>query len=239
MVKSRYRRRRRRYRRPTYRRKSYRRRYKKMKMRVGGFGSSKMVKLRYASAFSMTIPADGNLQIKRYRANSVYDPDWNTGGHQPMNFDTYAALYHKYTVLGSKLTMKYICHQGGTTTGVPMIVGVMTNDDETETAYSNIHALIENGRIKYNVEAQSVDSYSGKPKVITKYFSAKKFFRVRDVVDNHQLGALVTQNPSQHAYFDIIAGRFLGTSGTMLTVSGIATIDYLVKFRILKDQELN
>lgn len=238
----RYRRRKRRFRRkrPFSRRRSYKRAYKKLKLRLGGFGNSKIVKLRYTSAFDLTVAELMPFADKKYRANSIYDPDYAAGGHQPLNFDTYAALYHKYTVLGAKITMKYMLKQPAVAACEPIVVGIVLNDNIDEPpANASIAKLIENGRFKWRIEANSNNSTSGIPKVMTRYFSAKKFFKVRDVLDNHQLGAEVTTNPAMTAYFDIIAGRVVGNSGTLATIAGLITIDYIVKFRILKDQDLS
>lgn len=240
----RYSRRKRRFRRKrTFpRRRSYRRAYKKLKLRLGGFGNSKIVKLRYVSAFDLTVAELMPFADKKYRANSIYDPDYSAGGHQPLNFDTYAELYHKYTVLGAKMTMKYMLKQPAVTASEPIVIGIVLNDNIDEPpagASSSVAKLIENGRFKWRIEANSNNSTSGVPKVMTRYFSAKKFFKVKDVLDNHQLGAEVTTNPAMCAFFDIIAGRVVGNSGALATIAGLITIDYIVKFRILKDQNLS
>ena len=39
--------------------------------------------------------------------NSLFDPDQTGTGHQPYYFDQFAALYNRYTVLGSKLTAEF------------------------------------------------------------------------------------------------------------------------------------
>lgn len=43
----------------------------------------------------------------QYRMNSIYDPDYTTGGHQPMFHDELAAIYDRYRVhgFGYKITV--------------------------------------------------------------------------------------------------------------------------------------
>lgn len=63
------------------------------------FRSSMSVKMHYAQDHVMqagTLGAVGVEQI--YRINSLFDPDFTAGGHQPYAFDQMALLYRKYKV---------------------------------------------------------------------------------------------------------------------------------------------
>lgn len=46
-----------------------------------------------------------NFMEWTWRANSIFDPDETGTGHQPNGFDQMAALYEKYIVLGSSMTI--------------------------------------------------------------------------------------------------------------------------------------
>lgn len=50
-------------------------------------------------------PAAFGIGLHTFRANDLYDPDYTGVGHQPMGFDQLMALYGKFTVLKSKLTI--------------------------------------------------------------------------------------------------------------------------------------
>lgn len=84
-----------------------RRRYKSSPRRpiLSGFPPSKLVKLRYVDSTLTLNPAAGLTQTIAYRANSVYNPYFPAGGHQPMGFDQWAAIYTRYVVVGAKITV--------------------------------------------------------------------------------------------------------------------------------------
>ncbi len=84
-------------------------RYKKpyvsrFKAPLGNFPATKTVALRYVCEFSLdasaTVPG-----VKVFRANSIFDPEFVIGGHQPMFRDNYAALYSTYRVNHSTITV--------------------------------------------------------------------------------------------------------------------------------------
>jgi len=64
---------------------------------LGNFPSTKTVALRYVDNFSLN-PSSSTAAVHVFRANSLYDPDLTSTGHQPMFFDNYGALYSKYRV---------------------------------------------------------------------------------------------------------------------------------------------
>ena len=170
---------RRRYRRNYKRSNRYRKRFKKTSRRrrrrtsIGGFPKTKITKLRYVSAIQMEIEQGQQRSIRRWRANGIYDPDVNIGGHQPMNRDIYAAVYNRYCVLGAKLTLKYMLHNGGANTTEPLVVGVLVNDEILESSTVGITNLIENGRLSYKIEALNSASTSGTPKELLSIFQLK------------------------------------------------------------------
>jgi hypothetical protein len=62
----------------------------------------------------------GPLEQYTFRGNSVYDPDYTSTGHQPRYFDTYAAIYGKYRVLASRITVDLI--NSSATSGVSFVI---------------------------------------------------------------------------------------------------------------------
>lgn len=66
------------------------------------------VKLRYAD-YLTAADADGTTTVTkwRYALNSVYDPYYDVGGHQPNGFDKWAAIYKYYRVMGAKVKMHW------------------------------------------------------------------------------------------------------------------------------------
>lgn len=64
---------------------------------LGGFPTSRSVKLRYVTYANLDASATGVATVV-FRANHLFDPDYATGGHQPMWFDNYSAIYSRFRV---------------------------------------------------------------------------------------------------------------------------------------------
>lgn len=65
-------------------------------------------KLRYTQLINAadSFRGDGYYNFLDFRGNSLFDPDASLGGGQPLAFDQLAAIYNKYKVYASKITLK-------------------------------------------------------------------------------------------------------------------------------------
>lgn len=233
---SRYRRYNKRYSKYKKRYRRYRKRYNRYKKRyrrklpITGFPRSMLAKLRYSSAIELTVESNQLTAFRRFRANDIYDPDWSVGGGQPMGRDEYAGIYRKYMVVGSKITVKYMCHSENTTPYKGFVIGVNLTDETSLDYFSDVKRYIEAGRCRYNVEATHTAGTGILPKMLTRKFSAKKFFKVANPLDNiDDLGALFTEGPDKPAFYDIFASFLTGPHGTTIRCcTALVTIDYLV-----------
>jgi len=73
---------------------------------IGGFPKRKTTILRYVEDFNLD-PGNGTSAVAVYRCNNLDDPTYASGGHQPMFFDNYKALYGKYKV--NYATITFVC----------------------------------------------------------------------------------------------------------------------------------
>ena len=64
-------------------------------------------KLTYADKFSCG-NGGASYTVKYFCANGMYDPNVTGTGHQPLLFDQYMALYHKYAVTSSRISVRPI-----------------------------------------------------------------------------------------------------------------------------------
>lgn len=72
------------------------------------FPNSKLVRHKYVDSFALPAASGAGLNVVwQWRANSVYDPDYTTTGHQPMFHDQMAAEYNHYTVLHSTIRVSF------------------------------------------------------------------------------------------------------------------------------------
>jgi len=187
-------------------------------------------KLRYCANYQMSCTAV-NVGWVDMRANSVFDPDYSTGGQQPMGYDQWAALFNQYVVVGSKLTA-YITYQDQRESAPPMCVGVYLSDDAS-VPYQDWRGFVEAKKGNFrNMTALQKSA----TKVVSK-FSAKKFFNIKDPLDNIlRIGADVASNPSEGALWVIwgsVTGATTPTEVVKLNVNIV--IDFIVKWSEPKD----
>lgn len=205
---------------PYRRRKRRMPRYRLSAMRApSGMPVQNVVKQRYNEQVSWTASVAAVPYF--FRANSIFDPNLTGTGHQPMGHDEMVALYNHYVVLGAKLTARWVVTTG--TGNGPVMVGCMVDADNT-LPYASFENIIEAKKGTY----RSI-SYQRNQQTTTCYFSAKKFFDVKDVKDNIQrLGATTGANPGEDANFCLWMQPLDKSTSNTVTVN--VTIDYIVQF---------
>lgn len=214
----------------TVTRRSRRRRKPRLNTRLtlGGFPSQMKVKLRYVDT-NLTLDASaGSFTSFVFRANSLFDPDFTGLGHQPMKYDEWSLIYHRYTVLAAKITVTYTPSVQGAV--VPSYIGItLSGDSDPLSNYSNVYNILESNLSSgYRVVGSTIAQAPPEQK-ISKSFNAKKFFGVKDVVDGSAHTALVTTNPAKDAYFSVWQASVDGNDPG--TISCTVVIDYTAIFR--------
>lgn len=176
------------------------------------------VKLNYSTGLAL-VSTIGNQATYTFRANSIFDPDFTGSGHQPMNFDVWAAQYNHYVVLGSKIT----CQFAGGAVATPSYVGVQLKSN-SPTPHSNVQAMLEEDPNGYKVT-----NNPRRPIFAVKRFSAKRYFRCTNPNDNKdRIGAAVTQDPAELAYYHVWCAAIDNTVNTTQIVD--VKIEYIVQF---------
>lgn len=211
------------YRRKHYKKKYQRKKRKPRRKRNNGFLSvpngmpkTGRAKLRYVE-FRSIIAATGSLITVEYRANGLFDPRADTGGHQPMGFDEWAALFNHYVVVGSKCTFVF-----SPTTDTNMTCGVYLS-----SAPSSYTSWIEFNEAKRGSQRMITDAE--KTTTVSVNYSAKKFFNITDIKDNFsRLGAAVSADPTEQAHF---IGWIQATDlNSSVTAECSVAVDYIVDF---------
>lgn len=191
-----------------------------------GMPKQRVAKLRYVESISRTTTS-GVLDNYVFRANSCFDPDFTGTGHQPMGFDQWSALFNHYTVLGSKISVTAQIVTNASTK--PVIAGVYLSDGSGApyTLFTEF-AEAKKGRWRQMLPSIGEKSY----KLVSK-FSAKKFYGLKDVMDNQNLRAAVTTNPGEDAFYHLWCQ--CADAASTATVRYTIVIDYIVKFTEPKD----
>lgn len=159
-----------------------------------GFPKKLCMTHKYVDVTSVT-STSGLLGKYLFSCNSMYDPNWTGGGHQPMYRDQCAALYQHYNVIGSRAKFKIL--NGATNTGL-IAVSLYINDDATVTP-TDISTVTE----QTSATPMKLIAYnSSDPVYLTKSWSAKKFFG-KGVLANNAIGAGIGSNPTEQSFFTL------------------------------------
>lgn len=195
-------------------------------MRLSGFPSSKMVKLKYVDTVTIDMNS-GTEQIGKhvFRANSLFDPDYALGGHQPLGFDQWAAIYDHYCVVGSKITATAL-NVTNANGGPYRFVLRLDDTDRTWTTWS--HIMEHPGTSPMAQYGHPVDAGTGHASV-SQTFSAKKFFKTSRILSDDRFNSLVTANPSEDALFTLFANNASSTFDPS-TVYFQIEIEYIAVF---------
>lgn len=153
-------------------------------------------------------------------ANNCYDPDFSYGGHQPRGFDQLMAMYNKWVVVGSKITINF-----NNTTAYPGIVGVVERVDSTAQTYLN---YIE-GANRVIWKQLGPSSGPNSSWTMTEKHSPKKFFGKSKIMDNENLKGNAAAGPSLPVYWHIFyydMANSINTAAIYFTYQ----IEYIVVF---------
>ena len=228
------------------RRKVYRKRRPRKTRRVvkyvrpplplNGQRHSEIVKLRYVETISLTSTSS---QVYNYRANSVYDPNETSTGHQPMGFDQMALKYNHYLVLGARMKVSPIItgdtHNAG---DAPSYVILKLKDNAQFDQISTEHMLESEyyGKNKKMI-VSNYQAYmsNNNTKTLSCYFSPSKFFgkTKSQYRADDKSQSIINTNPTEDAIFQIAA--FPVSAGTRDPITLLVEIDYVVQFSEAKD----
>lgn len=214
---------------------------------LSGFPNKKLVKLRYVSQRLMDCGLDVNgvpngIGTCLIRANDLYDPENSvmgstTGGHQPMGFDQWSAIYNHFTVVGSKITVKFV--NTGITHVVPGLAGIMLTDAPRigpSLFITTLEQLMENRLRTQPTTAGLVLGNGNSETTKTMRFSARKFFG-KSVIGEDIYRGSASAGPSEEAYFEVyyapmggapaIGAQVMNNPGI---ITAIIQVDYIALF---------
>lgn len=179
---------------------------------------SMLVKMRYSDTITVNPPVGATANYF-FRANDVWDPDYTGVGHSANSLDQWSNFYDHFTVIGSKITAKFIANSA--TSGDTCLVGIYVDDDVATV--TDPHQLVENGG-KYGIMANK--DGGNNVKTVRAGFSGRKFFGVSDIVGDSLYRQTNGTSPTEQAYFHIWAAA--SNFGDPAAFNVLVTVDYLV-----------
>lgn len=187
----------------------------------GLLGLTMKSKLIYAErGFTLNPGAAGTVSTHVFSAIGLFDPDITGIGHQPTGFDQIMTFYDHYTVIASKI---YVRYQNNDSTN-HQFCGIFLKDTAvTETDY---RVIVENGLGTYTHLAAN---FSDQGVAELQYgCSTAKFMGRPNLLSEDDLRGSATSNPVDQAYFHVWAAPT--TSVDSLTVVCSVRIEYVAVF---------
>lgn len=162
-----------------------------------GVPQSMNVKLKYADRALIATSISGS-SVSVIRLNSLFDPDFGVGGHQPMGFDQYAAFYNRYRVNAVKIKMTLFNDSDPSALASgPQMISIWPDYNLSGTAIS-IPEIMERPSVSYDIVGHS-GSGSDRCKSITWFSRLHNFLGITkkeyDAEDSYS--SLVSTNPTK------------------------------------------
>lgn len=173
-----------------------------------GVSRQHYAKLLYCDLDSSSVPVTS--YVTWGYQSSLFDPYVALGGHQPMFFDQYAAMYRRYTVMGIAYQLEVVIDQASSG---PLFVTVTPSGVGVSSTTLSVARERPGTR-----ECCVTTSNRGRMKG---YMSVAKLLGVnrRKLLTDDQYSAAVTANPSQMCYLGLQAWNPSGTAAIIAHVS--------------------
>lgn len=111
-----------------------------------GIGNRVVSNFVYFDTITLNVPAGGAGQTYIMRINSLFDPDFAFGGHQPAGFDELMAIYEHYCVTDVEYK---VCFINSNNNSISQIVSTQVSDNSTSSSDATL--MIENGNAQWTV----------------------------------------------------------------------------------------
>lgn len=169
-----------------------------------------------------------------YRLNGMFDPDKTGVGHQPMGFDQYMQLYHKYKVTGVKVRLNWNDPNTAGTSAPGTWVGYKVTNPSDTTAIAG--KTLSNIKENPNSRADSVHGDSGN-RIQTFYISIQDAMDVSKIQFEAEVDKYTgtsSADPARVVNLKIATVNPLST--TSVDIACTVTFDYYVTFYQLVTQ---
>lgn len=197
-------------------RRSYNPRYRSPRSNLTLFGKKQLIRLRYHEELELSVlGADGLVARRAYSSNGIFDPSFDTVGHQPRGFDEVIALFHNYTVIASTMTATF----APTPATSSVVCGVALRGGPGGLLSPN--SYLEGRLVTFATLATEA---SALPLRISRRFSPKEFLGISKPLASQAIRGSQTTNPDLQAFFHVFLAPF-GTLGSNSTV--LVTVDMM------------
>jgi len=190
-----------------------------------GFAFPKRCKIKQVYTDTVTLTSTSGVPVNyQFVLNGLFDPNISTSGHQPLYLDQLLSIWSHYTVIGCKMTVKFIPYE---TNVVPASVVLWQNDDSATTP-SVISNYQEQSGASFTIIGSAGDTYQT---LVLKY-SPKKVFG-GSILGNPVLQGTASINPTEISVGQI---TMVGAdNATTVSVIAQVVLEYISIYSELKD----
>jgi hypothetical protein len=204
---------------------------------VGSFDESKFVKLKYAEQITLDPAAAGASVAVPFSANGLFDPDPAIGGHQPMYYDNYSAIYARYQVMFAKIRVTFMNSQPSTAIASYGYRCAVYADQQINDFPTSFEQIQEAGSscLRWKFVPPHTENYW---KSIELACYPHKIAGVDKADDTLQSGT--GSNPSKQIYFVILAASASDDLVDPIILKAAVVITYYVRFSdLIHNQTIN
>lgn len=181
-----------------------------------GFPKKLMMKHRYADQVQLSCSV-GSPGAYVWSANSLYDPNVTSSGHQAMYFDQMVQMYERYHVIGSKITVRVVQTVAN---AVSQLVSLTLDENGSQVTTLPI-ANIETAGVKQAL----IPPNSNSTYTLTNMYSARKVHGGSSgVLNNSDLYGDNASSPNNQSFYIV----------NMYSVDGVTTsavfLDVLIEY---------
>jgi len=192
-----------------------------------GFPQKMTMTHKFVHSGTLTsVVGSGGFGTETIFVNGMFKPINSAVTHQPLYFDQMTVLYRYYTIIGSKVRVKFVDSGAG---GIGTFVVIFPNDTVVAQVPLLMSSLIEQNKATYGI-------LDGAGQVAVKNlslnWSAKKSYG-GSVLGNDELRGSNLVNPVESPSF-VIACQSLDTTLTS-TVRYVIEVEYIAVWTVLRD----
>lgn len=192
------------------------------KLPIGGFPLSVLARHTYIDNVQVPSSGAGTASNYLFRANSMYDVDFTSTGHQPTNRDIFATIYSQYTVVGAKITVNWPSNAAYNYIAISRLA-------RGNSSTSIINQILEDPDVKPQGKKFVVfNGGSGKMQTTTATYSAKKYTRHTSWEQPENTSSDVGTSPANTSTFVLNNCGYDGSNTPAVWVS--VKIDFIVKW---------
>jgi len=178
-----------------------------------GFGTRKVVNMIYCEkGINLTTPTVGGAGDYIFRINSIFDPNFTGGGHQPSLHDQMANIFERYTVYGCTYKVTF----SNSSASNRQAVGVYVSDRSDTGA--DFTTLVEQGSVEWST--LPVATAGGSQRTFTGYVDLPKLMGMEkdQYIADANYCPEFGSDPNDPAFLHCIYADIAGGGTTVITL---------------------